>query len=242
MILKSMASDLGIVTGVNIAEELEYEQESVETRAPFTRQEVQTLLAHLKQAGAECWEWETYLLVLLYTGVRPTDGARLRFADLDLAQGNVRFKPSKTERFTPGEFHIIALHRQLWKQLKSLFSTRPHTATDFICPDLANRQQSSLSKEFRKHCEAAGIDMRRENANHRRGTFTRKTLYSFRHTFNTWLEAAGVSADERRRELGHRNPGSLPSYGHDEDPGVLAARRKLINQLPDFTRGKESLN
>lgn len=234
-LLRALGKAIVQETGVNPAAELQLEQESYETRAAYSETEVRQLLAHLQSLGEE--EWQTLVLMIVYTGLRPGDAVRMRHGDFDLEKGILKVRPGKTSRYSDGKPESKPLHRVLWQHLKALAEKHPHAPADFLCEILANRRQSALSTSFRNLCEGAGIDTVRGSVVNRRGTFARKTLYSLRHTLNVWLQAAGVPAEVRRKELGHRSRGTLRFYDHPEDPAVLGARRQLINRVPALAGG-----
>lgn len=234
-LLRALGKAIAHQTGVDVAAELELEQESYEARAAYTETEVRQLLTHLQSLGEE--EWQTLVLIIIYTGLRPGDAVRMRYGDFDLERGILKVQPGKTSRYSDGKLESKPLHRVLWQHLKVLAEKHPHTPDDFLCEILANRRQNSLSRTFRDLCQGAGIDTVRGSVVNRRGTFDRKTLYSLRHTLNVWLQAAGVPADVRRKELGHRSRATLRFYDHPEDPAVLATRRQLINRVPALMEG-----
>jgi integrase len=234
-LLRALGKAIAHQTGENAAAELQLEQESYEARAAYTETEVRQLLTHLQSLGEE--EWQTLVLMIIYTGLRPGDAARMRHGDFDLEKGILKVQPGKTSRYSDAKPESKPLHRVLWEYLKELAKKHPHTPDDFLCEILANRCQGVRAGKFRDLCQGAGIDMIREPVATRCGTFARKTLYSLRHTLNVWLQAAGVPAEVRRKELGHRSRATLRFYDHPEDPAVLAARRQMINRVPALAGG-----
>ena len=76
--LQSLGKEIERVTGVNVAGGLEQEAADTAERLPFTFAEVVRIFGALKIMGELAREWTTFLLVMLYTAMRPQDAARVK--------------------------------------------------------------------------------------------------------------------------------------------------------------------
>ena len=229
--LQSLGKEIERVTGVNVAGGLEQEVADTAERLPFTFAEVARIFGALKIMGELAREWTTFLLVMLYTAMRPQDAARVKRRDIDLEKGTIKVKSSKTAGFNRKR-EPKPMHDALLSYLREMFAEKELAPEYYLCFNLAHKVEKHLAQEFSRILKAAEVDTQKAKGKNRRHEFSQKTLYSFRHTSNVWFGAAGANDEEQKTELGDSTDQALKHYQHDNDPEVLAARRKKINLMP----------
>lgn len=124
------------------------------------------------------------------------------------------------------------MHDGLLSYLNDMLAEKELASDDYLCFNLAHKAEKHLSQEFSRILKAAEVDKLKAKGENRRHEFSQKTLYSFRHTSNVWFGAAGANDEEQKTELGDSTDQALKHYQHDNDPEVIAARRKKINLMP----------
>jgi integrase len=229
--LKTMARDLELLTGVNVAELLEVEAKETQERLPFKWAEVLKIFEALDSLGKLGREWKTFLLIMLYTGLRPCDAALVTRGQIDLEQQLIWADASKTRRFAGDKIPRV-IHDALFAYLDDLLTKFPLKSEDSLCLNFANRSQKSITNSFNKIMKMAGVSKQTVKTPYLQGKFSKKTLYSFRHTFNVLLMSVGADRPQRKTEMGQKTDESQKHYEHDQEPEVIATRRKLINLLP----------
>lgn len=199
-------------------------------RKPFTSEEVAKLIN-----AAPCEEWRGLILVAAYTGLRMGDASRLSWSAVDLEAKKITLVPSKTKK-KKREVRI-----PIQPDLLAYFEAAP-VADDSpaapVFPTLSKLKPSSgtgLSATFTKIMEKAGVDRGKASRERKEGEAVgagrvvfEKGFHSLRHTFTTWLRAAGVSEEDRMALTGHSTRDSHAIYSHS-DEGAL---RDAIDKLP----------
>jgi integrase len=229
--LQSLGREIERLTGVDVAGGLEQEAADTAERLPFTFAEVVRIFEALKIMDELAAEWTTFLLVMLYTAMRPDDAARVKRSDIDLERGTIKIKSSKTAGFNRKR-EPKPMHEALHLYLRGMIADKKLALDDYLCLNLAHKVEKHLAQEFSRILKAADVDALKATGENRRHGFSQKTLYSFRHTSNVWFGAAGGSEEEQKAELGDSTDQALRHYQHDTDPEVIAARRKKINLMP----------
>ena len=229
--LQSLGKEIERVTGVNVAGGLEQETADTAERLPFAFAEVVRIFGALKIMGELAREWTTFLLVMLYTAMRPQDAASVKRRDIDLEKGTIKVKSSKTAGFNRKR-EPKPMRDALLSYLRNMLAEEELAPDDYLCFNLAHKAEKHLSQEFSRILKAAEVDKLKAKVENRRQEFSQKTLYSFRHTSNVWFGAASANDEEQKTELGDSTDQALKHYQHDNDPEVIAARRKKINLRP----------
>lgn len=137
------------------------------------------------------------LQVFLQTGVRVSELADLRLADIDLG------KPAITVRGKGNIEREIALEKRGVQALKNYLAARPQAITDRL---FLNYQGSPISergirKLVVKYTKEAGITRR-------------ASCHTLRHTFATQKAEKGVSPFQLQQWLGHANLNTTQIYVH----------------------------
>ncbi len=128
-----------------------------------------------------------YLLLVLLTGLRRSEAARLRWDDVDLDGLTLTVRETKN-----GEPLTVPLS----KQLLDLLSLRSMMATcEYVFPGTgATGHLTDVKRSVRKVCEASGV---------------RFTLHDLRRTFITAAEGLDVSAYALKRLVNHSMAGDV---------------------------------
>ena len=209
-ICKSAIRD-GILTGVNPAEDLLLPKPAKkETR--FITDDEMKIIEKIEFSPFE----KLYLAVLRYTGMRPSEGLALMYEDIDFDNRNIHV--SRSIGYSRAETHLkgtktgverdIPLHNSLAFALKSegkkegfifLQDGKPLTKNDYLT--MFKRITRRIAKEL-GHSEIV--------------------LYSFRHTFATFLYYSGcrpglISTKKAAQIMGHSERIFLETYTHIDD-------------------------
>lgn len=173
---------------------------------PFTDDDLDTIFKHIKG------EWHLACMIGRYTGLRFTDIAHMKWIFIDNAHGIINTRPEKTKRY--GTRAIIPIH----KKLQAALSNIPDNNSEFIMPGLAaNYETKEQQHYFGKFLDGLEIkDTPEGNVG----------FHSFRHTFNTKLEQAGIESALRQKLSGHSSVEVNMIYSHALDP-----MRDAINKL-----------
>jgi integrase len=191
-----------------------------EQREPFTRQEVEALLA-----ATASTEWETLIGIAAFAGLRLGDAAKLTWGNVDLFSGTLNFRPKKTDR--KKRDLCVPIGRRLLEHLKTL---SPGGAEDPIMPELAGKPVGGthgLSLIFEDIMSKARIDRGKVEAKAGGRAFYRKSFHSLRHFFISELERAGVAPDLRQKLAGHSSAEVHARYTHTD----LDTLRKAVEGL-----------
>ena len=124
------------------------------------------------------------------------------------------------------------MHEALLSYFRDMLAEKELAPDEYLCFNLAHKVEKHLVQQFSRILKAADVDTLKAKAENRRFKFSQKTLYSFRHTSNVWFGATGANEEEQKTELGDSTDQALRHYQHDNDPEVIAARRKKINLMP----------
>lgn len=199
-------------------------------RKPFTGVEVANLMAH-----APSEEWRGLILIAAFTGLRLGDASRLTWEAVDLDEKRITLVPSKTKK-KKREVRIPIQPDLLAYLLAAPVAEDSPTAPVF--PKLSRLKigdRAGLSQTFNKIMAKAGVDRGKpsrvivEGQDKGAGRITyERGFHSLRHTFTTWLRAAGVSEEDRMALTGHSTRDSHAIYSHS-DEGAL---RDAIDKLP----------
>ena len=154
-------------------------------------------------------EWHLACMVGYYTGLRFADVALLERKQIDLETGVITLVPRKMARYSNAL--RIPIHPTLLKALRPVCRKK-----GFIMPELANgydARSKDVTRHFAKILKAAKV---KDNV----------SFHSFRHTFNTNMQAMGVEVKTRQKLTGHSTPEMNQVYSHD-----IEILRKAIEKL-----------
>lgn len=182
----------------------------------FTDDEIRRLMA---AAGNVGFDWQTAIMIGLFTGLRLGDATALKWSDLDFDNGNIHFCPSKTRRH--GISVCIPMHPALSGWLENHRNT-----SEYVTPARVGRVGRSRfydgDKTFAQLMSDAGIG--------KNDVREKLSFHCFRHTFVSRLAEAGVAEDVRMRLVGHTSVRNHEIYTHDE-----VSARAAVNALPNIS-------
>ena len=212
-------------------------------RKPFTAEEVSQLIA-----AAPSEQWRGMILAAAFTGLRLGDVKGLKWSSVNLETKMIELMPSKTKR----KKRIVSIPIQ--PDLLAYLTAAP-VADDspdaFVFPELAILgvgSRAGLSKAFNGIMGAAGVDRGKpsrvaadevieagESKLKGRVTYERG-FHSLRHTFTTWLRAAGVSEEDRMLLTGHSTRDAHSIYSHADESVLRGAIDKLTGLKGDSAK------
>ena len=139
-------------------------------------------------------KFETYLMVLLHTGLRAGDAAKLTWGDVDIDNGFIRLLMEKTG---------ITVTIPISDQLRECLLDHP-SLENKLFPDLQiGSKRQKVTKHLRKILSEAGYN-------------TKAPLHTFRHAFASRLVMRGVPLLQVSKWLGHRDISMTQIYSHLE--------------------------
>ncbi len=215
----------------NPVDALEPLADDAESRKPFTMEQVESLLRVAEG------DWRGLILCGLYTGARLGDVARMKWGNVDLAAGVIRFTPRKTDRKRKrGKELVLPIHPTLGAYLLELPSSDDPEAPLFPrASACALPGRNGLSMQFREIMQAAGIvaEVTRARGEASKGgrsagrTLLALSYHSLRHTLTSILANAGVPVELRQLFTGHQSPEMNLKYTHHETATLRAALDKV---------------
>lgn len=206
---------------------------ATQKRRAFTfeqfRQLVRVTAPTWNPPGRQLWknqvlsaDWQTFIVLLGYTGGRQQEVAQLRWRQIDLKRGLATLERTKT-----GDEHWIPLHPALLSHLKTKKVGKPD---DFVLPEISQIQRRHLSNKFRLSVlPRIGIAQAYSKDGGKGRRLAEYSLHSLRHSLSTWLNAAGVSEMNRMRIVGHENEEVSRGYTHTELDQIAAELGKVAD-------------
>ena len=169
-------------------------------KQPFTLAEIQAILSVADS------EWQSLVRFGFYTGQRLSDLATLRWNNIDLTRGEIRFTTSKT-----GRRMIIPLSDGLRAHIASLApSDQPDAVIHPRAFAILEAQGSTatLSRQFGELLSVAGLRASPTHHNTGKTRSSRRKLnalsfHSLRRTATTLLHEAGIAGAVAQALIGH---------------------------------------
>lgn len=157
--------------------------------------------------------------VMLYTGARLGDCAKLEWRHVDLERGFISFMPQKTKRFkTRVKIPILP-------PLRAMLEAYPPTARHgYVMPDMAAEYEAKrLSNNIKNFLATkCGIETsRKTNVGRRKHPVV--TAHSFRHTFISKAANAGIPFAIVQSIVGHSTAKQCKHYFHENEDATLRA-------------------
>lgn len=186
------------------------------TGRAFTMDEVRRLMAAGREAGHD---WETVMMIGLYTGMRHGDSSSLRWDEVNFTENVILHEPFKTRKH--GIVVRIPLHPSLSKWLME-----HRNDSEFVTPQRVGRVGEDKffdgDKAFSEILKMAKVEKASERDD--------LSFHCFRHTFVSMLAQSGVSEDVRMRLAGHTSQANHAIYTHDD-----ISSRNAIMSLPEIS-------
>lgn len=164
---------------------LEIDKEPTSKKKPFNRRQLNRIRKLISENNTYA-PWATIILMMCYSGVRPSEMISLKKCDVKLFQRFFIVRESKTEA---GRNRVVPISRrtlpyfQMWME----------TEGDYLITENSHKLTYHRFKNlFDKVMKLAHV---------------RHTPHECRHTCATWLDDAGANEVAIRKILGHSIPG-----------------------------------
>jgi integrase len=184
----------------------EFDDPSETKRRPFTVTELRSLLAAADD------EWRSMIRIGLYTGARLSDIALLRWSNIDLQRGELKFSARKTGKAT-----LLPIVGPLAAHIESLPSSdnpneflHPRAAETFLRRNIS----AHLSNQFAALLELAGLRTLKPPGSSNRRRANALSFHSLRHTAVSLLKDAGVPMAVVLEIVGHSDAQTNALYTH----------------------------
>ena len=218
---------------VNVAGTVDTKPNNSAVRKSFSLAQVQQLL----QAADD--EWYGFILMGYFTGLRLGDIASLKWESVDLVSKTISMEPQKRPEGVIRPPHLVPIHKDLliWLRVHKA-NGDPKREEDFVFPYHSKKRvrgNTGLSNIFTRLIEKAGIKNYPVKKKDPKTTRGRDVLaygfHSLRATFNTELEAAGVSAEVRMKLSDHTSTDVNMLYTKPEASRLASELSKLPSPL-----------
>ena len=176
----------------------------------FTKEKAQELLEILqKRENQRLYELTT---LLLFTGARFSEVARLTWSDINFNTNLIYFASSKD-----GNARYIKMSNRVLEVVNSLYKNK---INNLVIPTVHGNKYEKMPKEWQ--IEVDKLVPGNENANK-----DRLTTHSLRHTHASWLAQSGVDILHIKEQLGHRKIDTTMRYSHLIDDRRHQATERL---------------
>lgn len=174
---------------------------SYEKKPPrfLIKEEVQRLLD-----SASPW-LRPILIVMLNTGIRESERARLRFKDLDFDSKKILIRSSKAKMYRAIPMNEKVEEVLKWLETNYVSSTnrvmkRDKSQMEYVFCNEDGTPVLKIKRAFANACKKAGLES--------------VTPHTLRHTFASHLVMSGVDLNTVQRLLGHTNINTTMVYSH----------------------------
>ena len=176
----------------------------------FTKEKAQELLELLQQReNKRLYELTT---LLLFTGARFSEVARLTWSDINFNTNLIYFASSKD-----GNARYIKMSNRVLEVVNSLYKNK---INNLVIPTINGNKYEKMPKEWQ--IEVDKLIPGNDNANK-----DRLTTHSLRHTHASWLAQSGVDILHIKEQLGHKKIETTMRYSHLIDDRRHQATERL---------------
>ena len=177
----------------------------------FTKEKAQELLELLQQReNKRLYELTT---LLLFTGARFSEVARLTWSDINFNTNLIYFASSKD-----GNARYIKMSNRVLEVVNTLYKNK---INNLVIPTINGNKYEKMPKEWQIEVDDKLIPGN-DNANK-----DRLTTHSLRHTHASWLAQSGVDILHIKEQLGHKKIETTMRYSHLIDDRRHQATEKL---------------
>lgn len=176
----------------------------------FTREKAQELLEILQQRENKRLYELTALL--LFTGARFSEVARLTWSDINFNTNLIYFASSKD-----GNARYIKMSNRVLEVVNTLYKNK---INNLVIPTINGNKYEKMPKEWQ--IEVDKLIPGNDNANK-----DRLTTHSLRHTHASWLAQSGVDILHIKEQLGHKKIETTMRYSHLIDDRRHQATERL---------------
>ncbi|MFW0696686.1 tyrosine-type recombinase/integrase [Aliarcobacter butzleri] len=176
----------------------------------FTKEKAQELLELLQQReNQRLYELTT---LLLFTGARFSEVARLSWSDINFNTNLIYFASSKD-----GNARYIKMSNRVLEVVNTLYKNK---INNLVIPTINGNKYEKMPKEWQ--IEVDKLIPGNDNANK-----DRLTTHSLRHTHASWLAQSGVDILHIKEQLGHKKIETTMRYSHLIDDRRHQATERL---------------
>ena len=176
----------------------------------FTKEKAQELLELLQQReNKRLYELTT---LLLFTGARFSEVARLTWSDINFNTNLIYFASSKD-----GNARYIKMSNRVLEVVNTLYKNK---INNLVIPTINGNKYEKMPKEWQ--IEVDKLIPGNDNANK-----DRLTTHSLRHTHASWLAQSGVDILHIKEQLGHKKIETTMRYSHLIDDRRHQATERL---------------
>ena len=176
----------------------------------FTKEKAQELLELLQQReNKRLYELTT---LLLFTGARFSEVARLTWSDINFNTNLIYFASSKD-----GNARYIKMSNRVLEVVNTLYKNK---INNLVIPTINGNKYEKMPKEWQ--IEVDKLIPGNDDANK-----DRLTTHSLRHTHASWLAQSGVDILHIKEQLGHKKIETTMRYSHLIDDRRHQATEKL---------------
>ena len=176
----------------------------------FTKEKAQELLELLQQReNQRLYELTT---LLLFTGARFSEVARLTWSDINFNTNLIYFASSKD-----GNARYIKMSNRVLEVVNTLYKNK---INNLVIPTINGNKYEKMPKEWQ--IEVDKLIPGNDNANK-----DRLTTHSLRHTHASWLAQSGVDILHIKEQLGHKKIETTMRYSHLIDDRRHQATERL---------------
>ncbi|MBF7071736.1 tyrosine-type recombinase/integrase [Aliarcobacter butzleri] len=176
----------------------------------FTREKAQELLEILqKRENKRLYELTA---LLLFTGARFSEVARLTWSDINFNTNLIYFVSSKD-----GNARYIKMSNRVLEVVNTLYKNK---INNLVIPTINGNKYEKMPKEWQ--IEVDKLIPGNDNANK-----DRLTTHSLRHTHASWLAQSGVDILHIKEQLGHKKIETTMRYSHLIDDRRHQATERL---------------
>lgn len=177
----------------------------------FTKEKAQELLELLQQRENHQRLYELTTL-LLFTGARFSEVARLTWSDINFNTNLIYFASSKD-----GNARYIKMSNRVLEVVNTLYKNK---INNLVIPTINGNKYEKMPKEWQ--IEVDKLIPGNDNANK-----DRLTTHSLRHTHASWLAQSGVDILHIKEQLGHKKIETTMRYSHLIDDRRHQATERL---------------
>ena len=176
----------------------------------FTKEKAQELLELLQQREKKrLYELTT---LLLFTGARFSEVARLTWSDINFNTSLIFFASSKD-----GNARYIKMSNRVLEVVNTLYKNK---INNLVIPTINGNKYEKMPKEWQ--IEVDKLIPGNDNANK-----DRLTTHSLRHSHASWLAQSGVDILHIKEQLGHKKIETTMRYSHLIDDRRHQATERL---------------
>ena len=176
----------------------------------FTKEKAQELLELLQQReNQRLYELTT---LLLFTGARFSEVARLTWSDINFNTNLIYFASSKD-----GNARYIKMSNRVLEVVNTLYKNK---INNLVIPTINGNKYEKMPKEWQ--IEVDKLIPGNDDANK-----DRLTTHSLRHTHASWLAQSGVDILHIKEQLGHKKIETTMRYSHLIDDRRHQATERL---------------